>query len=823
MKYLAFEGKKLLFSRYALILLALLFIANGILCFYKYSGAQDELIAEVFDYEAIDRIISDQISDPDGLAAYREKLNEEYKAYQKASMQALMQGITDLEYPKGDYKYTSSGKINVETVLINNVDELLASCNSYPADLESFIEEKELRLDENEEGTFSRAYAEMTIRRYREFQAMGVGIGFERIHGWNDYFDYDLIALFMPAAVVILVAAVMLNDKSIGFYPILSAGKNGRRKTVTAKIGLLLILSVLISILFSLSSFAIIGLRVGYSSPGNAIQAIDEFRYSPYAFTMISYFFVQLGIRTLTLCAFTLFICLVTALLNNHIYAYFAGAAFIGGNFFVYTKTFLTPTNFTKVNNLMELLTVNNQFVRVRAYSFFEEPVLNLPILAAIFASITALSFFFTPLLQAKTGFLVKNPIARLWTFIRRYIMVKPRMRKPKKHSLHLAPYELKKVFYSPVVIFVALALAAGSVYLSYRAYETKPSFNAAAYNGYIDHIVGEPTKESEAYLRKESNRISTVLKKRSSMQADYRDGKITFEEYMAYLDEYAEASMLNPVLSLITQHTSYIKNHERETGQTTWYVHDLGWDRYFDRSFDLCLYALVLFLFWALFQTEFKRNSRGGSFNFIQSTTKNGRHKTFFAKIFTAIGVFTAVLAVCITAELIIFAHYYGLPELNAPLASIETFGGVSADISILAYLILSYVYKYLGFLLLILITASISQFAKRPIPILTGTALLTIFPHLLVKLGMVNLRFIDFILLLDPHSLLRFSAEGYQPAAQGTLTFQVFLVVYTVLGLLCVGAAYCSFVKNRIRKYLRRKDRNVEQQNGKDDQESF
>lgn len=801
MKLLLLEGKKLLYSRYALLLIAVLFLANGALCYYRCDG-DAKIQEEYLEPDALERIIEDQINDPDGLAAYKKEVEEAYAIYQKAVTEGFMKGLTDLEIPEREFRYTKTGKSANEKARLDTVYELYEKCISYPDDVENFIKERELRLIENEPGTYNRAYAEKVIDFYREFQTKGTGIGFERIKGWDIYFDYDAVTLFLPISAVILVAAVMLNDKTVGFYQILSPTRKGRRRTVSAKIGLVLILSVLLSVLFSLSDFAIIGLRYGYSSPFNAIQALDEFRYAPYDFTMISYFFVHFGMRTLTLCAFSMLLCLVASLLNNYVYTFFTGAVFVGLNFFVYTKDFSTPTHFIKVNNMLDLLLVNDQFTRYRAYNVFGTPTENLPILAVCFVLIAVSCIVFTPLLQEKTGFTAKNPLARLLGYVCGHIKVRPRKREQRKHTLLICIYEFKKIFFSPVILLLALALVGGSIYCSYDTYKTSPSFDTAVYNDYIDRIVGESDKESEAYLRAEEIRIRGIVNRYQAMQESWQNDEIPFEDYVTYLEEYSQASMVMPVLQRVKDHGTYIKNHENETGQKVWYVHNLGWDRLFDRGFDLCLYLLALLLFWRIFECEFQKNSCGGSFNYIQSVTKYGRKKTFFYKILTACAIFTFFFAVCTIAELMVFAHNYGFPELEAPLASIEVFGGVSANISILSYLVLSYLCKYIGFLLLILVTASLSQFAKRPIPILAGATFLTLLPHLLRMLGIGLMRHFDFTLLLDPNALLRYSAEENSPAGKGLATFVIYQIVIAVIVMLLIATAYWQFTKKRFNR---------------------
>ena len=74
------------------------------------------------------------------------------------------------------------------------------------------------------------------------------------------------------------------------------------------------------------------GLRVGYSSPLNALQALPTFTYSPCRITVGQYFGITAAVKLLAAAVFSLLVLALSNLARNPVLNYLAGLALFGAN-----------------------------------------------------------------------------------------------------------------------------------------------------------------------------------------------------------------------------------------------------------------------------------------------------------------------------------------------------------------------------------------------------------------------------------------------------------------------------------------------------------
>jgi len=103
---------------------------------------------------------------------------------------------------------------------------------------------------------------------------------------------------------IMLGSIIFAQEKQSGFLPIMRTAKHGRAKTAVAKILTMLLLTVVFVLMFTFSSFAVYGLRIGFSSPNNVIQALNTFTLSSYQITVGEYFIVTVAVKLLTFAVF---------------------------------------------------------------------------------------------------------------------------------------------------------------------------------------------------------------------------------------------------------------------------------------------------------------------------------------------------------------------------------------------------------------------------------------------------------------------------------------------------------------------------------------
>ncbi len=769
------ELKKLFGSKYVLILLALLFAANLAVCNIEIhsSGSAKENMDE------LEHAVSDYLSDPDSFLEYKATIDKMYELHEFfSSIQPAQPGKSDIEFaedPSKGLKYSSTQQLIVEKKLLDQALTYVDKFSSYREDLQNYIANEEKLLAGMPSQSLIYLYTQQIINVYKTFEAKNVQPKYEIIRGWDQLFNYDYIGVFLLVGSTVIACAVMINDRSIGFYSILSSTKNGRRKTVCSKLLTVTLLSGGMTLLFSVSVFGLIAIQCGFSSYGNSIQAIDTLRYAPYSFSMIGYAALQLVVRVLTVVSYSTLICLISILVRNYLYAYLSSLLLAGSQLWIHLTNTVPGISFLKINNLFALLQVNGLFNRYRAFAFCGDAVNNLYLLAGM-AVVLGLFAFTTSVIfcHSRRTFKLLKPkyLKRLRNhFISKKENSKLEDIKTGRHPISLYSYEIKKIFSPLLIALILIALFGISVWLSYKQNQRKFTYNQAIYYEYIDKISGELDDTAEQYILNEKERLQEQISLEKRALERYNSGQIDYEEYRRIREEAESARYCNDVFQTVLDHRDYIIKREKNTGQSVWFVHNIGWEQYFSKDFDFLLYLCVLLISYNLFSCEYAGTREGIGFYPILSVSKKGLNPTLKAKLLTLVGIITFFFLLFIGTDLFLFIKAFGLNEVTAPLASLEMYEGITANISILVYLLLSIIVKYIAYLLLGLITAGFSQLSKKPIPTLTLTLLVTLVPHILVLLGVKALMPVDFTGLLSVHSTVRYFASI--PSACGGLLF--------------------------------------------------
>jgi len=326
-------------------------------------------------------------------------------------------------------------------------------------------------------------------------------------------------------------------------------------------------------------------------------------------------------------------------------------------------------------------------------------------------------------------------------------------------HSLILAEV-FKTLISSRFIVIVALILCVKTWY-SYDTNAPVNSYADAVYKEYMTTLEGEVTEEKLAYLAEERAMINETLAKQTMMQQAYVNEEITFEEYREYLSDYNYAYSRSELLSVIEKHADYLAEKERETGVKGWFIYDTGWQKMYSEDADLFLYAAILLLLTGSFAAEYVSKSSSGGFAQLLRSTKNGRHKTFYAKLISSgmIAVTLAVLTGTVDAAVIIGG--YDLPAMNAPLVSMQMFADVTGGITVAQYFAVFFVMRVAGALLMAMLVCALSELLARYIPVLGTAVILTLLPALCAYFGLAAAEHVNFLNLLAGTPLFLRSAE--------------------------------------------------------------
>ncbi|MBR4742712.1 MAG: hypothetical protein IK082_00765 [Oscillospiraceae bacterium] len=756
------EMRKLLGAKVVWVFLAVFLALNTFLA-WRAAGMTPEAI---YPTDLVARFFDGYFADPDEYEArYREIVA--FDAEQsELFFEAMRAGDPDYEPQSLPNRYSDDDTVP-DSLLFSLVHQAVDQSEGYPARLEKVTDAARANLDEFRrmgvgENSFSWKYQSEVIRRYEAMRGT-VEIGVEYVRGWGGYFDYRLGDVFVFLLLILVSSVVFTQEKQAGFLPVLRVSKRGRGKTALVKILLTLSVTVLFTLLFIGTSFAVFGIRVGYSSPANALQALSKFTYSPYRISIGTYFAVTVAVKLLAFCAFSMLTLLLSNLFRNPVLNYLSGLALFGMNF-LFSK--IDASRAAAHLNLVSASAVNSLFTRYRAVNLFGAAAGMVPVMLVLFALLIAGGAFTAAMLHVRGGEVVQIGWidAILSAFLTASAKVraairsgrKRRKRRERTYSLSLFRAEVFKTLVSSRMLALLLLLLVAKGWYSARLYETKPSYGDSVYREYMTQLEGPLTPEKSEWIRSERARIDGVLAGRDAMQEAYRNGSIALEDYREYLTEYGWAEARSELFRTVEAHEAYLA--ARGSG---WFLYDTGWRRLFSGDADLFLYTAVLLLLTGSFAGEYVSRSSAGRFAEILRATKRGRAETFRAKLFSSCMIAVTLALLSFAMDFFFLAKNIALPSPDAPLGSIELFGSYLGGMTVTGYAILFMGLRLLGALFMAMLVCALSELLSRYLPVLGSAVALTLCPALFAAFGWHAAERVSFLSLLAGTPLFLDSAR--------------------------------------------------------------
>ncbi|MBQ8578451.1 MAG: ABC transporter permease [Clostridia bacterium] len=823
--FILYELKKLLGVRYLWVFLVLLLLLNSAAAWYTADNttAAEEPTAMIAEF------FSGYFTDTEEYEAHYAEILAFNEEQNRLFTEAMHAGNVDFETETMPDVYSTDERYS-DARLFAKLYEALNAAKNYPDVIQKVIDQANANLAEFtamgiSEDSFTWKYQMRVIALY-ELARDNVRIDVEYTRGWDEYFDYDLVNVFLAVMILMLGTLVFAQEKQNGVLPILRTAKHGRMRTACAKIAVMLLLSCAFVLLFTFSTFAVYGIRIGYSSPDNALQALETFTLSPYRITVGQYFGVTVLIRLLAYALFSGVMMAISTLFNSYILVYLAGLGFYGLNYLFSTLDHINASNPLRNLNLVSVSAVNPLFVRYRAVDLAGNVAGYVPVMLVTFSVLLVLSCTTAAGLYTR-GYAGLRPVwldrmlsdvmtftagkcTAVRTWIRKYSdrthtaqHGQPghsvRLRRARSYSMNLIAAETFKTLISSRFIFLLAVLLCVKIGYSADVYAPVRSYADAVYKEYMTTLSGPLTEDKLEYLREERAAIDETLSRQTEMRQAFLAEQITFDDYHAYLSDYNYAYSRSELLTVIEEHADYLARQKAETGIDGWFVYDTGWKTLFSGDADLFLYTAILLLLTGTFVSEYASRSSSGGFAQILRSTKGGREKTFTAKLLSAV-MLAAVLAIVLCgADIALVFRNFEMPEIGAPLLSVQMFGTVTTDITLGGYLVLFVLLRLTGAVLMALLVCALSELLARYIPVLGSAVVLTLLPALCAAFGLGAAEKINFLNLLAGTPLVLQSMSMTAPGA--ALSGWAMLALWITVAGCAVGimtvSARCAFIR--------------------------
>ena len=635
-------------------------------------------------------------------------------------------------------------------ILFNTID----SISTFKTDVSNVIKKAESNLTELLYNDIdSNSYAIRLQKKHIDIYTTiltRVEIGFEYSHGWDVYF-FEIGKTLCSVAVVFLCSSVIFTHEYVsGFLPILLTTRHGRFKTSISKQLCLLLVTVLTVLCFSMSSFIIIGLRIGYSSPYNVIQSLYMFRLCPFRLSIGSYFLYSTIFQILVIFVFALFISAISVITNRYIYIYLCGIGFIGLNIVLYYFNYVSYDNPLKWLNFISSIFVFPIFCQYRACNVFGYPISCQISLIVLYSSLLLSFSLLISLAYYRKKFSGKRSTKHsTFTFKKNIIGNRKTSKETATHFLSIPFYESIKLFALKKQWILILCLFLIHIYTNASSTFVPITFSEAVYRDYMMRYEGALSSDKISEIQQERSYINQTLSSYESMRLSYLDGALSENDYDSFLEEYRYASGRKEIFNKVEIHLRYIEQLALED-KNAYFVYDSGWNKIIFSNFQWTLYAAILLVFSSAFSMEYDKKTSEGTFSNILRCCKKGRVETWKAKYILSVICPILLSLIWNSTSILIVAMNYSLPLHDAPILSLSNCYDLNWNLSISQAVLIIVSIRILSITLFSVFTVTLSIVFKNAIPVLAVAIGTTLLPALFDSLG-INIfqkfNYIDFL----------------------------------------------------------------------------
>ena len=328
-----YELKKVLRSKSLIAILGVLLFLNAAQIIYKvYPDCHGSL------YEGKKKILA-EIEGPITQENYDFLLNN--------------YNITQQKVEAGDYqtnridKNTYSGYVFGDNQLFSELFEDYKNCINYSDSIKNIItiakENKQLTTNDSWKeynNELLKTYKQRNLSYYYDYTLI------------NSHLNYNFSFLLSLVLIIMLTTVIFLKEKQEGTVIYYKLVRNGKKKIFLPKIIILILISGLISIIFSLETFIIyffLGANKGWLQP---LYAIADFKFSASSISIASYIIINNLMQILGCMLFALTIMTVFKFIKYNYQGVIIGFIILVLSIFAYNSNFYSLIDFSSIKDL---------------------------------------------------------------------------------------------------------------------------------------------------------------------------------------------------------------------------------------------------------------------------------------------------------------------------------------------------------------------------------------------------------------------------------------------------------------------------------------
>ncbi len=709
------------FNKFTILFILSMFLLNLAVAAYQYADAfsQDSHSFR----EAKNQLLIDYIHNREQFDLEYTDYTERYKNYE-STLRLWAMSDDFKQAPVFENKMIDLGGYG-DRRLFGEVTAVIERSADYKNDIIKLLRGSYQKIEEigTQNHTYVYDYQVNVILRYEKLTELEIKPA--ETYGWNEYFSLNTPLVFLLITSLGFFCGIFTSEKRAGIANIHRISKNGGIALIRAKIFFIGISSVLLTLVFTLSPLIVFMLSTGLSGTDRFIHSLDAFEYCPYAFTVFQYVFVYLAVRILVFLCFDGIAAVIGQYFGNELPVFGFSALFIAINYGLYSQEYTSPLYNLKKFSFFETGNVNILFDRYRAINilgFCADFLLFTLIVMAVLLIITL-----TLALTRKSirGMLQKNEGGRGIGF--------------NTLKLSILSFEFDKNLLNKGGLLIFTAAIAVKIVISGVYYKPMTTEAEDIYISYINDVAGEVTGEKMKYIEEEKEYIERSVSEYQTASEDYRNGKISAEEYRTYANRNNYANANSEPFRKLHERGSYLQSIS-ENHENIMFIYEYGAKKLLFSEFDVTAVLFGILIFSNVFANEYQSR-----FSAILRMSKNGRYKTFKEKILftfiTSIVVFILFSAI----DIAFMNTYFKMNYLSANIMSIPEYAYLDTNLSIFGYIFIFKIISCMGFLFFALMITGLSQILKNQVKTVIAGSFIILVPFLLDYYGIGALGFIN------------------------------------------------------------------------------
>lgn len=640
---------------------------------------------------------------------------------------------SSMEYESGDYlKYTDSKW--VEMILYKDVIDEINACQTYNLYLDGIDNEAKIKSEVSifsEPDSFSYRNIMKTPEVYSHLKGKELQFAPSRgIKMSTEFLGTDLIAILM---LVVIVSSLLTREKELSRLPLIKTTYLGRRPLIISKLMVSFAGSFMVAVSLYGSNLLIGYLTYGFGDLGRNIQSVFGYIASNLDISVFQYLLFFIIAKIMIYCLITTVIFLVSTVLNDSAQVYIALVIIFALSGLAYY--IIEPASYLSIFKYINLVSFINTYKFFNNYlniNVFGQPVYYIPLaLFAIIISIVLLSlisiniFCKQKAISSKTSILsnrISPHLSKIPFFTHK--------------TTSVFRHESYKVFIGGKVLIILLVFIGIGIYTYEPLSENLFDRDAYYYKDYMLQLEGKINKNKLEFIEEEDTKFQEIYDEMMSLPNN--------ESSMYARSAYQEKLEPLNALEKVKEQTYYLR-----TTKNGEYLYDTGYKLLTgDESAgnkDIHLALIAFFMTIACLTYIYTIEYQSGAHVLLQSSYK-GRRDTFVCKLVISIIIVTTIYLTTYLPYFYNVLNTYGRRRILAPANSMQHLSMIPSSISILLYLVIISLMRYVAMLISIIIIFKLSIRLKSYIAtLLTSTGIL-VLPLLLSLLG---ISIFDYVLL--------------------------------------------------------------------------